>query len=141
MSDTTSVKGKCLCGAVTIEATSVKPRVGACHCHMCRRWGGGPLFCVNVGDEPVIAGEEHVKVFDSSPWAERGFCAECGSHLFYRVKQSRAHFVPVGLFEDKGAFVFDHQVFIDEKPAYYELANETQCLTGAEVFAMFAPSS
>jgi hypothetical protein len=38
-------------------------------------------------------------------------------------------------------FIFDHQVFIEEKPEYYCFSNETQNMTGAEVFAMFAPSS
>jgi len=34
-----------------------------------------------------------------------------------------------------------HQVFIDEKPDYYGFEHDTQQLTGAEVFAMFAPLS
>jgi hypothetical protein len=37
--------------------------------------------------------------------------------------------------------VFDHQVFIDEKPSYYCFPNETENLTGAEVFAKYAPST
>ncbi len=36
--------------------------------------------------------------------------------------------------------VFDHQVFIDQKPAYYEFANQTKNMTGAELFAMYAPA-
>jgi hypothetical protein len=74
-------------------------------------------------------------------WAERGFCNKCGSHLFYRLKESKQHIIPVGLFADCGMFVFDHQVFIDEKPAYYCFANETNDMTGAEVFAKYAPPS
>ncbi len=31
------------------------------------------------------------------------------------------------------------QIFIDEKPAYYDFANKTHNMTGAEVFAAFAP--
>ena len=38
-------------------------------------------------------------------------------------------------------FVFDHQVFIDEKPDYYSFANETKDMTGQELFAMFANPS
>ena len=32
-----------------------------------------------------------------------------------------------------------NQVFIDEKPAYYDFANKTGTMTGAEVLALFAP--
>jgi hypothetical protein len=35
--------------------------------------------------------------------------------------------------------VLTSQIFIDEKPAYYTFANQTKTMTGAEVFAMFAP--
>ena len=35
---------------------------------------------------------------------------------------------------------FGLQVFIDEKPDYYEFANETKDMTGAEVFAKFTSS-
>ena len=47
--------------------------------------------------------------------------------------------MPAGIFEDDSNFVFDHQVFIDEKPKYYKFANKTTDMTGAEVFAKFAP--
>ena len=49
--------------------------------------------------------------------------------------------VPVGLFDSDGEFVFDHQVFIDEKPDFYSFSNETKTITGAEIFAEFAPPS
>jgi len=62
--------------------------VGACYCGMCRRWGGGPLLAVDCGTSVRLTGEEHVGVFASSKWAERGFCKQCGSHLFYRLKQN-----------------------------------------------------
>ena len=107
---------------------------------MCRKWGGGPLLAVDCGSELTFEGEESISVFDSSQWAERAFCKKCGSHLFYRVKESSQYIVPVGLFEDDGAFVFDHQIFIDRKPAYYQFANETTNMTEAEVFAKYAPA-
>jgi hypothetical protein len=107
---------------------------------MCRRWGGGPFMEIDCGADVDIDGEGNVSVFDSSDWAERGFCRNCGTHLFYRLKESGQHMVPVGLFEDSASLVFKGQVFIDEKPEYYEFANETKDFTGAEIFAMFGSS-
>jgi hypothetical protein len=95
-------------------------------------------MAVACGADVEIEGEEHVTTFDSSEWAERGFCSKCGTHLYYRLKQSGQTIVSAGLFDDQTGWTFDHQVFIDEKPDYYEFANRTHDLTGAEVFAKFS---
>ena len=92
---------------------------------------------IDCGTEIEIEGRDNISVFDSSKWAERGFCRNCGTHLFYRLKESGQHMVPVGLFEDEEYLAFASQVFIDEKPEYYEFANETKNLTGEEIFKMF----
>jgi hypothetical protein len=129
----------CICGEVRIRAAHVSRHVGACHCHMCRKWGGGPFMEVDCGTEVSFEGEQNISVFDSSEWAERGFCSKCGSHLFYRLKDTKQHMIPVGLFDEINNFSFDHQVFIDKKPDYYRFANKTKNMTQSEVFAMYAP--
>ena len=92
-------------------------------------------MAVDCGSEVEFEGKDYISVFESSEWAERGFCSRCGTHLFYRLKQSGQVIAPAGLFSDQSGFTFDHQVFIDEKPDYYEFANETRDMTGAEIFA------
>ena len=116
MSNVIERHGQCLCGAVRITAKNAQNDVGACHCEMCRRWSGGPLMAIDCGSDVSIEGAENVSVYDSSAWAERGFCSKCGSHLFYRIKENAQHIVPVGIFGADENFVFNSQVFIDEKP-------------------------
>ena len=140
MSDGTERRGQCLCGAVKVTAKSASNSAGACHCSMCRRWGGGPFLAVDCGTDVVIEGEDHVKVFDSSAWADRGFCSACGTHLFYRLKENGQLMLPAGLLEGQDELVFDHQVFVDEKPAFYDFSNETENMTGAEIAAEFGVS-
>ncbi len=137
MTDTTSKTGSCLCGTVQFTAHRTANKVGACHCEMCRKWGGGPFLELNCGTEVSFKGEDAITVYTSSDWAERGFCSNCGSHLFYRLKESGQHMVPVGLFDDQHDLVFEHQVFIDKKPEFYSFSNKTKNMTEAEVFAMF----
>jgi len=139
MSDIVEKVGNCLCGSVRIVASNIGKSIGACHCGMCRQWSGGPFLALDCGTDVTLEGEESIGIFASSQWAERGFCNKCGSHLFYRIKANRQYFVPVGLFREARGLVFDHQIFIDEKPPYYEFANETENMTGAEVFAKYAP--
>lgn len=131
-------KGRCLCGAVEIAATTMNIQVGTCHCRMCRRWGGGPLMTVDCGTEVVFSGHQHIVRYDSSDWAQRGFCSRCGSHLFYLLKDGGRYFVPVGLFDEEDRFQFTHQIFIDRKPAFYSFANVTDNMTEEEVFSRFA---
>jgi len=132
-------RGSCLCGAVSVTIRPASRSVGTCHCNMCRKWAGGPQMmveCAGAGFE----GEDYLGVYESSEWAERGFCKRCGSHHYYRLKKHGNYFVPVGLF-DVQDWEFDQQIFIDEKPPFYEFANETNNMTGAEVFAKYAPPS
>lgn len=79
-----------------------------------RRWGVGPFMALDGGTNVTIQGG--VSVFDSSLWAERGLCSVCGSRLFYRLKATQQHIVAAGIFGEQEKFVFDHQVFIGEKP-------------------------
>ena len=132
-------KGKCLCGAVQFTAKDISKNVDACHCGMCRRWGGGPLMAVSCGTEVAFEGEENITVYNSSDWAERGFCKKCGSHLFYRLKEINEHQIPAGLFNNQASFNFDLQVFIDRKPSFYSFANKTNEMTEAEVIEKYAP--
>lgn len=130
------VKGHCLCGKVQLTAKAKSLNVGACHCDMCRQWGGGPLMVVDC-EEVSCEGGESVGVFASSDWAERGFCRECGTHLFYRLKEGGFYAVPVGLLEAVHDWQFAQQVFIDRKPGYYSFVEQTHNLTGEELFAQF----
>jgi hypothetical protein len=141
MSNVSVANGSCLCGAVSVSTTSMNNHVGACHCSMCRKWGGGPLLAIECGSDVSFSGEENIEFYQSSEWAERGFCKKCGSHLFYKLKQNNQYFMPVGLFDNGEGLILDHQFFIDEKPEYYCFANATKNLTGEEVFAQFAPPS
>ena len=131
-------EGNCLCGAVGIKAKDVPQKTGTCHCSMCRKWHGGPGFSVPCGPDLEFTGQENITIFDSSSWAQRGFCKQCGTHLFYKLKQTGLHMVSTSLFDNIKDFIFDHQYYIDQKPEYYSFADETDNLTEAEVMAKFS---
>lgn len=138
MSDKKSQVTSCLCGGVKITAASVNPKFTVCHCVTCRTWGGGPFFAVQCGTDISIAGLEHIKEYESSDWATRGFCSECGTHLFYRLNKTGHYNMPVGLFTDMADLKMIMQYFSDQRPDYYCFSNETKQLTAAEIRAYFA---
>jgi len=134
-----SMTGQCLCGVVRFTAENVETHHHACHCKMCQRWSGGPLFAAAV-DAVAFDGAEHIKRYDSSPWAERGFCCECGSNLFYRIKEADKYLMTVGSFDNLADFKLTGELFIDIKPGGYEFVGDHERLTEAEVFEKFVPS-
>ena len=133
------VHGSCLCRAVSLS-TQINQGIAACHCNTCRKWGGGAFLAVQNETDMSFTGEENIGVYDSSEWAERGFCKKCGTHLFYRLKEDQHYYIPVGLFDNAKNLVFTHQVFIEEKPEYYSFANKTKNMTGEELFAQYTSS-
>ncbi len=136
-----NIKGRCLCGSVALSISSIENVVDACHCSMCRKWSGGPFLALHCKAEIEFQGESSIERYQSSDWAERGFCQKCGTHLFYHLKGTQEYIVPVGLLELKHSLEFKTEIFIDEKPDYYAFSNETKKMTGEEVFAQYTPAS
>lgn len=129
--------GHCLCGSVKFSVDLKSNGVDSCHCSMCRRWSGGPGLFAQCASELNFESTEFVKKFDSSSWAERGFCSNCGTHLFYRLKNGQFLNIPVGLLTEQKGLKFTGQVYVDHKPEYYQFANETHMMTEADVLKAF----
>lgn len=128
--------GQCLCGAVTFTANKVDTEIGACHCRMCQRWSGG-IFIAVTSSGVSFAGEEHIRTYRSSDWAERASCDKCGTLLYYHLRDSDEYEIPTGLFDDQSEFVLKGEIFIDRKPDAYALAGEHPRLTEAETLARY----
>jgi hypothetical protein len=133
-----SAETKCLCGAVKITAEEINPKFTVCHCQSCRTWGGAPFFALKCGTKVKIEGEDNIKVYESSSWASRGFCTECGTHLFYKFKATGEYNMPVGMFSNLKDLEMDMQYFSDMRPSYYCFSNETKEMTTDEIMAYFA---
>lgn len=79
--------GKCLCGSVGFRMSFPSKWIAHCHCTMCQRAHGAAFVTwVSVNHAQVVIDdyETQLRWYASSPEAERGFCACCGSSLFFR---------------------------------------------------------
>ena len=137
MTQQSTRKGQCLCGAVTITVPKQKQSLGACHCIKCRRWSGGPLLEIECGTDVSFTGEANITTFASSDWAQRGFCKICGSHLFVKANKTGEYGIPPGLFDDCQHIEFDRQVFYDQKPDYLDFANHTNNICSDYIYQHF----
>ena len=95
---------------------------------------------IDAGDRISISGQENVSIYKSSDWAERAFCKQCGSNLYYRLHANNSYHVLAGLFDIDNPLTLDHEIFIDEKPKFYNFVENTKKLTGKQVMEMFAGS-
>jgi hypothetical protein len=107
---------------------------------MCRKWTAGPFLVLDCSDTLKIEDDANLGVYRSSEWAERSFCKRCGTSLFYRLIDRNLFFVSAEAFDDREGYALKAQIFIEEKPSYYEFANPTHNMTGAEVLAAFGPA-
>jgi len=133
----TRLKGQCLCGDVQFE-TPLPGHIDACHCTTCRNWNGGPFIGADFRDGIKITKDKGLTWYESSDWAKRGFCKTCGASLFYCLKNDPYFWsVAGGALNLPNGLALGKEIFIDEKPDYYNLAGEHKRLTGAEAFAEF----
>ncbi|MBP7240682.1 GFA family protein [Amaricoccus sp.] len=137
------MRGSCVCGACRFEADLAPgTEFHACHCETCRRWTGSVNFSVEVAPDAIRFDEPPaIAALRTSDWAERTWCARCGSNLFYRLTvgpKAGWMYLSLGLLDDPGAIPFGGEIYIDRKPETYALAGDHSRLTKAETEARFA---
>ncbi len=82
-----SSHGSCLCGDVRFTVDWPSLWVAHCHCTLCQRAHGAAFVTwFGMADDRARIDDAagSLRWFVSSPGAERGFCARCGSSLFFR---------------------------------------------------------
>lgn len=79
------VTGGCLCGEVRYEITKPCIENNFCHCRICQKFAGAPVVAMSTYPiDAVRFTKGNPKYYRSSPFVERGFCANCGSSLTYK---------------------------------------------------------
>ncbi len=118
--------GRCLCGAVryTVFGT-LRERISACHCHMCRRHHAGLGYYTSVAQDGIeIDGGDALRWYNSSPGVGRGFCQNCGSTLFFRDEKHPVVDIAPGTLDRMPDLKVTHHIFVASKGDYYEIGDE-----------------
>jgi hypothetical protein len=61
--------------------------------------------------------------YGSSASAERGFCAVCGSNLFWRPHAENRTSIAAGTLDVPTGIAIERHIFVAEKSDYYEIAD------------------
>jgi len=117
-------KGSCLCGAVRFEVTGELPPPDACHCTQCRKHSGHYFASTDVARSALtIEGADNVTWFRSSEKVRRGFCATCGSSLFWDPIYKDRIGIAMGALEKPTGTRLGIHIFTADKGDYYEIAD------------------
>jgi hypothetical protein len=117
-------KGSCLCGAVSFEVEGALKAPDACHCSQCRKQSGHFWASTGVARETLnIRGAENLTWFQSSEKVRRGFCATCGSFLFWEPIGRDTVAVAMGAFDAPTDTQLIMHIFVADKGDYYDIAD------------------
>lgn len=116
--------GSCLCGAVRFTTRGPLRGVVYCHCSQCRKQSGHHLAATNARDEDItIEDGGSLAWYGASSFARRGFCATCGSLLFWKRNESDSISIMAGSFDRPSGLVAESHIFVCDKGDYYEITD------------------
>lgn len=114
--------GSCLCGDIRFVATGALRDPGACHCGQCRKQSGHYWASVGSAQADVtITGP--VRWYAASAAADRGFCAGCGSFLFWRPADGGDIGLALGAVDGPTGLRIEKHIFTADKGDYYDIAD------------------
>ncbi|MEO1138308.1 MAG: GFA family protein [Pseudomonadota bacterium] len=118
-----NVKGSCLCGDVVFELTGpLRGKSSACHCTQCRKQTGHHWASANVASDGLqMTGK--VTWYEASDTATRGFCAKCGSFLFWKAHDEDQISFSLGCVDGPTGVKLERHIFTADKGDYYSIAD------------------
>ncbi|MEM9844981.1 MAG: GFA family protein [Pseudomonadota bacterium] len=114
------LRGSCMCGdiAFVVEGDVKGPSV--CHCPQCRKQSGH-LWSSAYAPEPAVKIEGPVSWYEASATAKRGFCARCGSFLFWKAHDEDTMSFALGAIDGDTGITLEKHIFVGGKGDYYEI--------------------
>ena len=127
--DIDKAAGGCLCGAVRYRINGDMRGIVNCHCSKCRRFHGNFGAYTSIAYEDLeIVEERGLKWFksmtDETPNVHRGFCAECGSSLFWHPRDQRYIAVAAGSLDEPTQLKTIGHVWVSQISDYYEILDD-----------------
>ena len=116
------IKGSCLCGNIQFETAAAPQGASMCHCGQCRKQSGGIWSSAYVKD-PDLTITGPVSWYEASDTAKRGFCARCGSYLFWKAHEEDTTSFALGAVEAPTGLSIEKHIFVRDKGDFYEIAD------------------
>lgn len=117
------LEGGCLCGAIRYRAIAAPIRGVICHCSMCRRHSGAPaLSFVHFPANSFTWVRGKPALYQSSGFAQRGFCANCGSTLsMHEEVLADRMLIAVGSLDEPNQVRMDDHVWTKDQISWFRI--------------------
>ena len=115
-------KGSCLCGDIRFEVTGELEPAIACHCTQCRKQTGH-YFASSDVPRAALHVTGNVSWYASSEKVRRGFCARCGSTLFWDPIRKDRIAIALGAFDTPTQTRLKMHIFVASKGDYYDIGD------------------
>lgn len=93
-------RGRCYCGASTVESRAAPLTVAYCHCVDCRRISGAPVAAFAAFAVDRVTVKTLAAPVEINPGVIRWFCTNCGSPLAATYAYLPGHiYIPIGLLD------------------------------------------
>ena len=122
----TTLKGQCLCRAVTYEVKDAFAYALNCHCSNCRRTTGSafkPFAGITIDLIRVVEGADRVLRFGGDD-AHDLHCRTCGSLLYSVVRDGAYAHVALGTLLDAPAIRPSAHIFVGSKAPWYRITDD-----------------
>jgi hypothetical protein len=110
---------------VRYEVNGPLREVLVCHCEECRRWHGHVSASTAARREDLVLHEQRGLRWIRSPHsdadARRGFCAECGSSLFWDAPGRRTVSIAAGTLDQPTGLRVAGHWYVSQAGDYYAL--------------------
>jgi hypothetical protein len=113
---------------VRYEVTGPLRDILICHCVECRRWHGYVAASTAARREDLVLTDARTLRWILSPesdaGARRGFCAQCGSSLFWDPPERETISIAAGTLDDASGLRVVGHWFVSQAAAYDELGDD-----------------
>lgn len=112
----------CLCGGVKVRILGKVRPVLNCHCSQCMKTHGNFSAYTECFEEDLKFLKKSTLIwFQSSSFAKRGFCSNCGGSVFYKKIKSDSISVSAGMFNYPTKLKTSSNIFVKGKLDYYSI--------------------
>jgi hypothetical protein len=116
-----AIEGGCLCGACRYETDAAPINVRACHCRLCQKATGAPLYARVMVPLDQVTMTGPIGWYHSSDALRRGFCTLCGTTLFSERASANLIGLTMGSLDDPAPFAPESHIWVSSKQPWMEL--------------------
>ena len=128
----TKIRGTCLCGGVRFSISGPLRDIVVCHCGQCHQWHGQAAWYTQAETDDIhFESRASLKWHRSSDSARRGFCADCGSSLFWSPDDSSRWSITAGSLDKSTELKVCAHIFCENKPFFDEINDNYPQFSGS----------